>query len=134
MNKKSISQVMDLFLIMLVITLAFLSLSKSTGFPASANYVESLFGSDKSLHFFAGMVVTLAVFRWLFFILESKYLKTFVLTTILSSSILSADEFSQVFNVYRQFSFYDLYAGFLGLLLGLIILLLFCSFSVRSKD
>jgi VanZ family protein len=123
MSFKYFSELIDLFLIVFVFVLAFLSITKSTGFPSLANYVELVFGSDKALHFFAGTVITLSVFRGLCFILEASYKYILFLTGIISVLILSFDEFSQLFNVYRQFSPYDLYAGFLGLFLALIILL-----------
>jgi hypothetical protein len=120
---KYFSKIIDLFLIAFVFVLALLSITKSIGFPSLTNYVEFVFGSDKALHLFAGTVITLSVFRGLSFVLEAGYKYILFLTGIISFLILSFDEFSQLFNVSRQFSPYDLFAGLLGLFLALIILL-----------
>ncbi|WP_435234236.1 VanZ family protein [Psychromonas sp. PT13] len=129
---KFCNKYLNSFLILAIAGLAFLSLSRSLGIPVYSAYIEVLLGSDKWLHFIAGFIVTLAVFRVLRRALSFNIFRTVLMSLTFALFILCFDELSQLMNVNRRFDLNDLICGFIGMALCTLIIILIHYF-YRSK-
>jgi len=111
---------LDYLLLLVVFTLGVGSLSKSFGLSLFIDLVEQVFGSDKHLHFFAGAVLILFLFRLISRVTVIKQVKlsSFFVTTLL----ILCDELIQLFVPTRLFSVYDIFAGLLGAVSMLLLL------------
>ncbi|MCP5078930.1 MAG: hypothetical protein GY951_12850 [Psychromonas sp.] len=117
--------VLDSLLLLLVVALGFLSLSKSFGLGQLAHSIELTLGSDKRLHFIAGLVITLLLFRLLRRVLDFNFSKALTLSPFIAITVLLVDEFSQLLIPSRYFSADDIGAGFFGIISTLLMLVFY---------
>jgi len=122
---RKLAILLDSLVLLLIVGLAGLSLTKDFGVEVFADPIELALGSDKILHFVAGIIVTLFVFRVLLRVMKHRCVKAICLSPVVAILLILGDEFSQLLSSSRSFSINDIVAGLFGVLIMLIILVIY---------
>jgi len=121
-----IKLIFDSCLLVVFMSLLIASFLKSMGNHNFSLILECWFGGDKKLHVFAGFIVTLLIYRTLDrLLIDTKKIKRFVFTLLISAGVFSVEEYLQGFNVARVASWADWVASLTGILIGLGLIVLF---------
>lgn len=101
--------------------LTFLSVSKNLGyFTPELRDMQNWLGGDKHVHFIAALVLGLGATFLLHYQSAKWHLKLGAIVMLIAF-FLTIDEMLQFFIKTRVFDIYDLYYGWAGLILGLIL-------------
>ena len=131
-----IKSIIDSCLLVVFMSLLIASFLKSMGNHNFSLILEGWFGGDKKLHVFAGFIVTLLMYRTLHrLFIDTKKIKRFVFTLLISAGVFSVEEYLQGFNAARVASWANWVASQTGVVIGLgLIMLLWFLRRLRSTS